>query len=310
MEAKKMAFGIIRARNLNLDDLSSTDKHNARRYDSKEEFPENISPEGKRYERYFDTTGRSLLKNQTCLKDVIYDRLDKQGVVGIKSNSNLAIEYVATINDKKAWDHYSPEVFFSETSRWLENRHGKGSLVATYVHFDESNPHAHFVVVPVTEKVVKWKNTRGSGERREKRLNTREFTGGREKLRKLQDDFFSHLKKYYRDELGVPIYRGTLAEHQTKKYIQQTVAEIGRIRDKASRMDDEVAKVEALLEMRVKLAEIAQKELELKNMENGKFKAGRNWANKGTRDNPSSEIFHGKSENKESGETKKRGFRR
>lgn len=295
----KMAFGIIRARNLSAGDISSTDKHNARKYDKMEDFPSNINPEGERHEYYLKPESDFLYKDETNLEEVIQARIKAQGVKGIKSNSNLAIEYVATINDKKAWENYPPSSFFSNTSRWLEERHGKGSVVAIYEHYDESNPHAHFVVVPIAEKAVKWKNSRGSGERIEKHLNTRDFTGGREKLRGLQDDYFKHLQERYGDtKLGVPIYRGTLVENQTRIYIEQTVAEIGKLRDKLSDITNEKDKLEVVRQILDKQEENALNELKLKNLENGKFKAGRNWENKGTGDNPSSDIFHG-NENKE-----------
>lgn len=293
-----MAFGIIRARNLSAGDIASTDKHNARKYDKIEDFPENINPKGTRHEIYLKPGSDFLYKNETSLEEVIQARISDQGVKGIKSNSNLAIEYVATINDKKAWENYTPQGFFSNTSQWLEERHGKGSVVAIYEHYDESNPHAHFVVVPIAEKQIKWKNSKGSGERTEKHLNTREFTGGREKLRGLQDDFFNHLtEKYAGNKLGVPIYRGTLVEHQKRQYIQQTIAELGKLRSELSDITNEKDKLEIQHQILRKQEEQALNELELKNIENGKFKNGRNWAIKGTRDNPSGEIFHAPKEN-------------
>lgn len=305
-----MAFGIIRARNLSAGDISSTDKHNARKYDKIEDFPSNINPTGDRHEVYLKPESDFLYKHETNLEEVIQERIKAQGVKGIKSNSNLAIEYVATINDKKAWERYNPSAFFSNTSKWLEERHGKGSVVAVFEHYDESNPHAHFVVVPIAEKTIKWKNSKGEGERKEKHLNTRDFTGGRDKLRGLQDDFFKHLGEKYGlngEKLGVPLYRGTLVEHQTKKYIEQTVAEIGKLRAKLADITNEKDKLEVVRQILDKQEENALNELKLKNLENGKFKSGRNWENKGTRDNPSSDLFHN-DEKKE--EKRSRGMRR
>lgn len=106
-------------------------------------------------------------------------------------------------------------------------------MVAIFEHYDESNPHAHFVVVPIVE-AVKWKNRRGEGERTEKRLNVRDHTGGPDKLRDLQNGYFRHLVDTYgagkNNKLGVPIYRGTLVENQTREYIEATDAKIGRLR--------------------------------------------------------------------------------
>lgn len=43
-----MAFGLIRVRNLSAGDIDSTDKHNARRYEKKEQYPENVPFEKER----------------------------------------------------------------------------------------------------------------------------------------------------------------------------------------------------------------------------------------------------------------------
>ena len=49
-----MAFGLIRARNLSAADISSTDIHNARRYETKEQYPENV-PLEKRNDNFIKT---------------------------------------------------------------------------------------------------------------------------------------------------------------------------------------------------------------------------------------------------------------
>jgi hypothetical protein len=294
-----MAFGIIRARNLSFADLSNTDKHNARRYDSADSFPSNVDSEGQRWEVYHKPYEKDLCRDETNLEEVVKARIENSRVTGIKSNSNVAIEYVLTVNDKKVWKNYSPSGFLSNAETWLEKRHGRDSIVAKYEHFDESNPHGHFIVVPIIEKEVKWKNSRGEGIKKEARLNTREFTGGRDKLRKLQDDYFDHLIDRYGDILGVTFYRGTLAENQTKKYIQQTLPEIAVLRSKIGGLDDEIAKSKLAIEIKEKETLKAKLEAQLLEIEKGKLKY-KNWESKGTKDNPLPSIFHS---NKESNKT-------
>jgi hypothetical protein len=161
-----MAFGLIRVRNLAAADIASTDKHNARRYASIEKYPDNV-PMEKRNDDFINVKYESasnseyLNKTETDLAQVIDERLKINQVKGIKSNSNLAIEYVIGINDLKAWDNYEFSGFVSNSKKWLEDRHGKNSVVAIYSHLDESNPHAHIIVVPIEKKIIKWKNTNG-----------------------------------------------------------------------------------------------------------------------------------------------------
>ena len=100
-----MAFGIIRARNLSAGDIAATDKHNARRYSSEKDYPININSNGTYEARYTTEIHENYLyKEDITLQEAIAIRLKQNHVKGIRKNSNVAIEYVCTINDKKAWD--------------------------------------------------------------------------------------------------------------------------------------------------------------------------------------------------------------
>ena len=298
--AKKenMAFGIIRARNLSAGDIASTDKHNARQYNSVEEYPENIQPEGKKYTRYLkDGREDFSLKESGSLKKAIESRLEKNNVKGIRKNSNYAIEYVCTVNEKKAWENYAFGGFVSNTMRWLEDRHGNDSVVATYEHLDESNPHVHFIVVPLQTKEVRWKNSRGEGTRTETRLNTREYTGGRKKLSKLQDDYFEHLMARYNggEKMGVKFFRGTKVEQQHKEYSQKTDHKIGELRTQLEKTEEPLQKEILELQIRLKQVEKAKADKEFLDKQNRHQEKNRkNWDRKGTRDNK--DIFHSEKE--------------
>tara|TARA_R110000850_G_C9991609_1_gene467093 strand:- start:2748 stop:3668 length:921 start_codon:yes stop_codon:yes gene_type:complete len=295
-----MAFGIIRARNLQSGDLASTDLHNARRYESAEHYPKNIDPKREIDANFLLPNSDYLDKSQTTLAQAVQARIEAEGVTGIRKNTNVAIEYVATINDQRAWQQYTPAAFFANTQKWLEKRHGKGSVVAVFEHYDESNPHAHFVVVPIIEKSVKWKNRRGEGERTEKRLNVRDHTGGPDKLRDLQNGYFRHLVETYgagkNNKLGVPIYRGTLVENQTREYIEATDVRIGRLRAQLATISNSEARKSLEEQINFRVAEKAVKEAKLSHIEQQKAEKGKKWAFKGTKDNP--DIFHGQKEEK------------
>ena len=319
-----MAFGIIRARNLKFSEIGETEKHNARLYNSEKEYPKNINPynENRKDNRFYHIENDDEIRHiqeKGRLKKDIEKRLEKNNVVGIRSNTNVAIEYVITINDKNAWENYPFSSFADDTKVWLEKKHGIGSVVAQYEHYDESNPHAHFIVIPLKEKEIKWKNKNGQGSRKETRINTKEFTGGREKLRQLQDDWFNHLVKKYGDgqtkpsRLGVPIYRGTKVENQTKEYIRHTRYEIGVLRDELSKLVSEYEKEKKLLKIKEKELQIKEKEFELKLKEEDKIRYKNNWDKKGMADTPV--IFHSSSasipnEEPNQEQEKRRSFRR
>ena len=308
-----MAFGLIRVRNLSAGDIDSTDKHNARRYEKKEQYPENV-PFEKREDSFIrvqyleGNESEFLSKEESSLSKAISKRLEENQVKGIKSNSNLAIEYVVGINDIKAWDNYDFDGFISNTRKWLEDRHGQDSVVAIYSHQDESNPHAHIVVVPIETKKIKWKNTKGSGEKEENRINTRDYTGGKEKLRALQNDWFSHLTERYNGgkKLGLELYRGTLVENQLKEYVKQTNHEIGELRAILANITNEIDRNTLLLRISEKERYMALNQIKLKKEEDRRQNEKKDlWKLKGLKDNP--DIFHSTSETPEK---KKKGMRR
>lgn len=298
-----MAYGIIRARNLKASDIGSTDHHNARRYETEKDYPENIKAGGN-FEVNYKTESQKddLYDFNFDLKKAIDDRLKSNNVKGIRKNTNIAIEYVCTINDKRVWDNYSFDGYVSNTKKWLENRHGKNSVVGLYKHLDESNPHVHFVVVPLEEKEVSWKNKNGQGKRNETRINTRDYTGGRDKLRQLQDDYFKHLCDRYgsgkTNSLGVEIFRGTKKEHQTKHYIQQTNHKIGVLRDELLKATEELEKIKISHQIALNRLDLTKAELTQNELQENKKKYKGNWHKKG---NDMQEVFHGKKKAKSKG---------
>jgi hypothetical protein len=321
-KTKNMAFGIIRARNLKIGDMGEVERHNARGYEREEEYPKNIQIEKGDLNKFYyasDGGGRSSERRGRLQKE-IEQRLEENQVKGIKKNSNIAIEFVCTINDKRVWHSENGEFdslkfdrFCDDTRKWLEDRHGEGSVVAHYQHLDESNPHIHFIVLPLESKEIKWKNKNGSGVKKETHIETRKYTGGKEKLRALQDDWYAHLCKTYGDgidgkpsKLGVPIYRGTLVEHQKKQYSLHTNHEIAILKGKLSKANTEYELKEIEAQIALKEAQLLAIDMELKQIEEEKKRDRNIWDKKGTRDNEV--IFH--TEEPEEEPERKRGIRR
>lgn len=118
----------------------------------------------------------------------------------------------------------SPEFFegkkLSEVKEWVKlsreflSKHfleQSAHLVGFYVHMDEKTPHIHAHIVPTTydEKVEGLK------------LNCREFLGGPQKMRELQDTYAKHMQlKYPELERGVE-RKTTRADHKTLKSFYQ-----------------------------------------------------------------------------------------
>lgn len=266
-----MAFGYIRLRNLNPSKIEGTEKHNERIYpDGK--VPKNINSEetkwnGKEYFLSWTEDQKKFSQHapeEMTLAQVIDHRLNQHNIK-LKSNQNCAIEFVVGAS-KDFWEKYTPDGHFSNCHKFLENKYGKGSVVAKSSHLDETNPHCHFIVVPIQEKEIKWKNRSGLGSRKESRLAIREATGGREKLRTLQDDYFKFIEPYGR-RFGVEFKRGKLKERgERDKYIKYTNHELTEFTTQLNAITSDLSNAKE------KLVQIAALEEKTRQIEENKAK--------------------------------------
>ena len=149
-----MAYGIIRVRNLSAGDLELTEIHNARKYEQMGmKLPDNIDPELCREGLHSHVAG-----GDTSLCEAVGIHLKELGITPRK-NSVVALEYVVALSgnpeEKKKMDHDDKDFDFLEDAvLWISKRHG-GNIMSYSFHGDESNLHAHVVVLPVIEKTVK-----------------------------------------------------------------------------------------------------------------------------------------------------------
>jgi hypothetical protein len=255
----KMAHGIIRAREIAAGEVGATDIHNDRKYDELGiKSPNNIKREQSSENRtFFIVPNEREYVEEANLKEVIDSRIAQVGAK-VRANSVVAIEFVCSAS-KEFYDVYSASGHFSNCEKWLEERYGKGNVVARYEHYDESTPHAHFIVVPIVEKEIHWKNQKGEGKRKESRLCARDLTGNKEKLSQLQEDYYKFMKPFSRH--GVEFYRGTKATNDLKRYSKYTDHELGELRSRFHDLEKRYTHMQDLLEKGKISPEMAQKEL-------------------------------------------------
>jgi hypothetical protein len=280
-----MSYGIIRVRNLKQSDLNNSEIHNARLYEQEGiTQPDNIDPqlEG----RYGYNQHNNILNSEETdksLHEVIKERFN-QANVKPRKNSVYAIEYVLALSPdcKESYENnYDASGMLSNLTDFVREKHGKDNVVSISKHFDESNPHVHMIVTPIREKEKKWKNRYGEGKKKVNALSARDFTGGPDKLRKLQQEFYEFVKPYER-RLNKTFYRGTYVEHQKKQYVRQTDQEIGKLRAKLATIETEADKIKVKEEIKQKQQEFEQKTNELDNKIEKRKKAnkGDKWTKK------------------------------
>ena len=275
----KMAYGLIRVRNLSMAELNGTEIHNFRQYDEKGiDRPENIKPENDTHRNTHSVLYRDgkPIEADGGFSDEVKKRIEG---INQRKNSVVAIEYaVGASSEFFKKGSYNAQTFLERAVEFVAEKHGKNNVISASFHFDESNPHAHVIVVPIVKKTVKWKNKRGQGERTEDRLCARDFTGGPDKLSKLQDDYYQFCKQFegYGEKKEVVFYRGTKAAQQLKHYTKQTNHEIGVLREEILNAKTQMKLKMKQLELEVKEAEMIKKttelqqRIEIKKEQNGK----------------------------------------
>jgi hypothetical protein len=283
---KIMAYGLIRVRNLSAGDIKSSEIHNDRQYESLGlPVPKNIHTDTKApFSEYGSNFHRVQYSDNgnTSLETAISKRLQELKITPRK-NSVVALEYaIGIVGSNKelttAYTRYSADGYLLKCLDHIGKKHGRENIMSYSLHFDESNPHIHVIVLPIVEKEINWKNQKGSGTKIENRLCAREFTGDREKLRQMQQDYFEFASDH-NSKLGIKICRGTLVEDQLNKYTRNTNVELGELRNKIESLTDMAQIKAAQLELEIKKKEFDLKTHELgSKIEERKLKkGGDNW---------------------------------
>ena len=251
-----MAQGTFRVKNWKASGIRSCEQHNRRLY-PEGKMPKNIDPEKIDYNREY------IAGDKASFKEAIDERL--KGIT-VRGNSVRVIEFVMGASEDFYKGNYSASGFLSNCLGFIANRYGWDNIIASHQHFDEANPHVHVLVTPVVEKAVRWKNQRGEGIRKEKRLCARDITGGPKKLRQMQEDFYKFIVPYG-IKAGVEFEPRVLVENQDKEYSKHTdyrMAEIKRIAQQAQQEIDAAKRLELQKEI-IKQKELLDKEQQKKN---------------------------------------------
>lgn len=90
-----------------------------------------------------------------------------------RKDAVLALDYMITASPDFFVGDDSERDFFGVAYDFLLNKHGESNILSATIHYDETTPHMHVMVIP----------------EKDGRLNARHFTGGKKVMRELQDDF-------------------------------------------------------------------------------------------------------------------------
>lgn len=152
--------------------------------------------------------------NQRCEERI------QQGYTGkraVRKDAVKMLEFLVAPSDNSL-DLDTSKAFLKDSYEWLCDRFGRENVIADTVHLDETTPHMHVVIVPLTK---------------DGRLSAKDFTGTAVKLQKMQDDFFEKVSSKYglkrgeKADLEDP--NREIKRHVTmKKYKERDLAEVER----------------------------------------------------------------------------------
>lgn len=270
-----MAHGLARARNVQANQVGDMEIHNARLYDELGiEKPAHIREDSPA--KRFGTNFHEVYGGKT-IQEAIDNRL-KECKITPRKNSAVVQEYVVGLVGsadelEQVYSNFSPQTFLQKIlgTDFIGKRYGMENVVSISLHFDETTPHAHVVVLPIVEKEVRWKNQKGEGTRKEFRLCANDFTGHKDRLRELQTDIFKHINKFLErfkgytnlrtgKEFDVQVYRGTQRKQWFDNYTQETNHELGILRAELDNCKD-AARAKAIeLEIEAKKRDFGQKQ--------------------------------------------------
>jgi hypothetical protein len=222
--------------------MISSDKHNNREHKVK-----NADSSRRDQNKTFNKYGTSSLWEN------VQARINEVGAKPRK-DSVLCVEHVITFspdwNGKKLkgtefkWnDPDKFEQWKEQSIEWIKKEYGAENLVKWDLHMDETTPHIHAFIVPLSEKERKWKRKSGDGfiEGTTKKwgLSAHQWLDGKQKLRGLQTRYHDSVK-----DLGLARGKeGSFATHQTLKEFYAMVNKAEEIQQEREYLKNELSQI-------------------------------------------------------------------
>ena len=142
-----------------------------------------------------------------------------------KSDSVLALNYVMSFSPEMA-DKIDINEWKRDNLEWIAKRHGgSGMILQAVLHTDETTPHMHVMIMPITnkkpDKRIKDPVKRAADAAIKYQLNAKNFTGSAAKLRQMQDSYIKAMEHH-------GLERGIKGSKAINKDIQTFYAEINK----------------------------------------------------------------------------------
>lgn len=148
-------------------------------------------------------------------RDLVDKRLQEASIEAgknlVSSNSVIAFTlYLAYTHGAEAENGFSVQEWEQASLKWMQDYFGERNVVSAMVHMDESSPHIHAIIVPVT---------------RDGRLCAKDYVGGSKKLSQLWQSYgYAMSKPPFNMEYAKS--RGKKANHASIRKFYEQINEI------------------------------------------------------------------------------------
>lgn len=140
-----------------------------------------------------------------------------KGKKNIRKDAVINIECVITSDEKffKSIGVSETKRYFEEAYKFVSNHFGTDNIVYATVHLDETTPHMHLGVTPITK---------------DGRLCAKDWLNGKKKLKELQDSFHGYItSKGFDLERGISSEETEARNINKRKYKKQLVKDLNEI---------------------------------------------------------------------------------
>ena len=171
-----MSYAIMRAEKLKTHQIHFSQNHNERNHKSYSNEDINLEKTKDNYH---------LIESKNYSRDTEYIiQKNYKSTKTIRKDAVKNVELIFT-SDKDFFDKLTPEderKFFEKSLEFAQEYFGEKNIFSAIVHKDETTPHMHINLVPITK---------------EGKLSAKEVVGNRKDLEQMQDKYFQKISKSF-----------------------------------------------------------------------------------------------------------------
>lgn len=206
-----MSYAIFRTQKMQSNVIEKCQKHNQR----ENKFYSNEDIDLFRTRLNYDLHNKQNINYKSEIDKKIKERY--KGKKSIRKDAVVNIECVITSDEKffKSIGSSETKRYFEEAYKFVSHTFGTDNIVYATVHLDETTPHMHLGVTPITK---------------DGRLCAKDWLDGKKKLKELQDNFHSYItSKGFNLERGISSEKTEAKNINKREYKKQLAKDLNEI---------------------------------------------------------------------------------